>query len=147
MAEFPLTTRLLHVLGVAVLLGGSAAVWGVLRRGGRVDAALSLAARYEWLFWGVVAVVVVTGVGNVGAFRGAVPGPGTDWGRTLAVKLGGVVGLLVGSLVRTAMVERCRELGGRSVGRTAVRRLRFGYGATALYLAALLLLAGVLAHG
>lgn len=148
MAEFPLATRFLHVLGMALLLGGSAVTWAGIRwYAAESEPALDAARRYEWLFWGVVAVMVVTGVGNVGSFGEGLPGPATGWGVAFAVKLGGVVGLLVGSLVRSTLVDRCCGLGIPRARREAVRRLRVAYGATTVYLLVLLALAEVLAHG
>lgn len=147
MAQYPLATRFVHVLGMALLLGGSAALWGALRWYARPKRAFALAVRYEWLFWGVVAVLVVTGFGNVGAFGRGLPGPNSAWGRTFTVKLLGVAGLLAGSFVRTVLVERCADLAAPGVRRAALVRLRVGYGATAWYLVGLLALAEVLAHG
>jgi putative copper export protein len=148
MAEFPLAMRFLHVLGMALLLGGSAVAWiGHRWHDAEPSAAFDAARRYEWLFWGVVAVMVVTGVGNVGAFGEGLPGIGTGWGVTFAVKLAGVVGLLAGSLVRSLLVGRCAELRTRPARREAVRRLRVAYGATTLYVVVLLALAEVLSHG
>lgn len=146
MAEFPLAIRFVHVVGMVVLLGGSATLWRVLGWD-RPGVALDVAARYEWLFWGAVAVMVVTGVGNVGAFGEGLPGPRTAWGATFAVKLAGVAGLLAGSFVRTVLADRCRELRTLAAKREAVRRLRVSYAATAGYLVVLVALAEVLAHG
>ena len=57
------------------------------------------------MFWDAIGVVVATGAGNLGALAPAVPPTDTTWGRTLAVKLGGVAALVIGSIVQTAMVE------------------------------------------
>jgi hypothetical protein len=148
MALLHVLVRLVHVAGMAVLLGGAVLAWAQLRTG--TDDPLATAAAYEWLFWGAVGLVVLTGVGNLGAMAPAVPGPGTDWGLTFAVKLAGVVGLLAGSLVRTLAVARWRALvdGSRERPRSASReRLPAVYAATAGYLLALVALAEVLAHG
>lgn len=142
MAALHLLVRLVHVAGMAVLLGGAALVWGRARVASDDDAAgvLALASAYEWLFWAAVGLVVLTGVGNLGALAPGVPGPDTGWGLTFAVKLAAVVGLLVGSLVRTLAVLRWRDgAPGRSVAAA--------YAATAGYLVVLLALAEVLAHG
>ncbi|MFB6171570.1 MAG: CopD family protein [Haloarculaceae archaeon] len=148
MATYPLATRFVHVLGMALLLGGSAGTWGALRWfEGRPARAFGLAVRYEWLFWGVVAVMVVTGVGNVGAFGRGLPGPDSAWGATFTAKLLAVAGLLAGSLVRSLLVERCDDRSAPATRRAALARVRVSYGATAWYVVGLLALAEVLAHG
>jgi hypothetical protein len=146
--------RWLHLVAMAVLVGGAAMVWGSLRVGvgemegdgeGKKDgdrSGLAVAATYEWLFWGALGVIVLTGVGNLGALAPFVPGPSTGWGTVFAVKLAAVGGLLVGSLVRTLGVLRWR-----TPGPTDGDRLRRTYVATTLYLVALVGLAEVLAHG
>jgi hypothetical protein len=140
--------RLVHVAGMAVLLGGAVLAWAQLRTG--TDDPLATAAAYEWLFWGVIGLVVLTGVGNLGAMAPAVPGPGTDWGLTFAIKLAAVVGLLAGSLARTLAVARRRALADSSNERPCVAslgRLPAVYAATVGYLLALVALAEVLARG
>ncbi|WP_424000474.1 CopD family protein [Haloarcula salina] len=163
-----LAIRTLHVLAMAVLVGGSAAAWYGYRSGA-VDG-LAAADRFEWLFWAGVGALVLTGVGNLGAL--GPPGPTTDWGRTLLVKLTLVVGLVCGSAVRTLVVVRAREAvrpvadGGRESDdetdpedcpandtpdspspdpHRAV--LSKAYGATTGLLLVLVVLAEVLAHG
>lgn len=143
------TVRLFHVVAMALLLGGATLIWlRAARASGPAEVAglRSLAVEYEWVFWGAVGVVVATGVGNLGALAPGVPATGTAWGRTLAVKLGGLAALLVGSIVRTAMVE---ALAGTATDHAAHvrRRVRLSYAATALWLAALVVLGVVLAHG
>lgn len=144
-----LLVRWLHVLGVAVLLGGSVLAWGTLRRAGEYDDdapaghARRVAAAYEWLFWAGAGVVVLAGVGNLGALAPGVPGPATGWGWTLAVKLLAVLGLLALSLVRTLAVVRARATGAT----LRPGRLRAAYAATTGYLLVLLALGEVLAHG
>lgn len=166
-----LLVRTVHVLGMALLLGGGALTWVVLRWtdpptatdpadrartapdtvGGSDsadEAAVSstgvgvgppaVAVGYEVLFWTALGAMVVTGVGNLGALAPAIRGPGTAWGATLTVKLLAVLGLLVGSALRSLVVER-------SSG--APRALSPWYAATTASLAGLLVLAEVLAHG
>ncbi|MEA5388151.1 hypothetical protein VB779_14625 [Haloarculaceae archaeon H-GB11] len=89
---------------------------------------------------GALGVMVVTGVGNLGALGG--PGPGTHWGRVFAVKLVVVLGVVVGSFVRTMAVVKLRER-----GQAATALLRRTYGATAALLLFVVVLAEVLAHG
>jgi len=100
-----LAMRTLHVLTVTVLVGGSAAAWYGYRSGAVTG--LAAAGRFEWLFWTGVGALVLTGVGNLGAL--GPPGPTTDWGRTLLVKLTLVVALVCGSAIRTMVVVRARE--------------------------------------
>ncbi|MBX0297161.1 CopD family protein [Halomicroarcula sp. F27] len=141
-----LAVRTLHVLTVTVLVGGTVAVWYGYRTAAVTD--LTSARRYEWLFWGALGVLVLTGVGNLGAL--GVPGPTTDWGRTLLVKLVAVLGVAVGSAVRTLVVVRAGERDGfeADTANTALRgTLGRAYGVTAVALLALVVLAEVLAHG
>lgn len=157
-----LAMRTLHVLTVTVLVGGSAAAWYGYRSGAITD--LAAADRFEWLFWTGIGALVLTGVGNLGAL--GPPGPTTDWGRTLLVKLTLVVVLVCGSAVRTMVVVRAREAarpvadGGRECdggpadeGRNSPSPvphrevLSKAYGATTGLLLALVVLAEVLAHG
>ena len=144
-ASLTVAVRTLHVLGMAVLLGGAAAVWYLARTEGasggstgRADLG-ALATGYEWVFWGAVGVVVVTGVGNLGAV--GAPGPETRWGAIFFGKLLVVVGFVLGSVVRTVAVAR---LDGAPVRAAFCRR---AYGATTGVLLALVVLAEVLAHG
>jgi hypothetical protein len=138
-----LLVRWLHVLAVAVALGGAVVAWATLRADGRT----SVAAAYEWLLWGALGVAAMTGVGNLGALAPAVPGPDTRWGVTLAAKLVGVIGFLALSVARTGAVVRARAGGddaGPASSPVVLGRL---YAATAGYLVALVALAEVLAHG
>ncbi|SFR99320.1 Copper resistance protein D [Halomicrobium zhouii] len=139
--------RTLHVLGMVVLLGGAGTVWYVARRddpGGGGDTASSLASGYEWAFWGALGVMVVTGVGNLGAL--GAPGPETRWGSILLVKLAVVAAFVLGSLVRTVAVARMDAWSDRA-GVTNAPFYRRAYGATTVVLLALVVLAEVLAHG
>ena len=136
MAVLHLLVRTVHVLGMVALLGGSAFAWYAIRSGDSP----SLPVRYEWLFWGAMGAMLVTGVGNLGAL--GAPGPGTRWGTILTVKLAFVTAFVVGSALRTLVVVRLRERGSTATG--ALRQL---YGATTLALLVLVVLAEVLAHG
>lgn len=137
MSALHLLVRTVHVLGMVALLGGSAFAWYALRD----DPGSSFPVRYEWLFWGAVGTMLATGVGNLGAL--GAPGPATRWGRLLTVKLVLVTAFVVGSALRTLVVDRLR---GREDA-TAARSLRRLYGATTLVLLAVVVLAEVLAHG
>lgn len=151
--------RWLHVVAAAGVLGGASLVWWLVRDAMRTDdpsrvaVALSLSRAYEWGFWAAVGVIVATGIGNLGALAPAVPGPDTDWGTTLSLKLVFVLVLLVGSVVRTVLAAGLSE---RTVGTareqsdTDSRRfvaLRSAYAITTVWLLAIVGFAEVLAHG
>ena len=146
--------RWLHVLSMAVVVGGAILTWAFLWQIGRTQSrtgqrgersVLTLAAGYEWLFWAAMGTVVMTGVGNLGALTPGVPPSISAWGLTLTTKLVGVLGLLLGSVVRTCLVGRFRAAS--DVTNRQTRLLRRGYAATALYLTVVVALAEVLAHG
>lgn len=147
LAVTTLGVRWLHVLAATVAVGGGVLTWGRFRLEPRDEhaavneRALVLARGYEWLFWAAVGTLVITGVGNLGAFAPTLPGG--RWRTTLDVKLGLLTLVLVGSAVRTRLVAR----GSRSSAEVPMRLLRRVYGVTALGLVALLTLAVVLAHG
>jgi len=92
-----LAVRWLHVLAMAVALGGAALVFVL---------AAQLAASYEWVFWLAAGTLAMTGIGNLGAFGAGLPSPQTGWGTTLVVKLSVVVLLVMLSLPRTLAVAR-----------------------------------------
>lgn len=141
-----LLVRSLHVLAVTVLLGGAVFAWLALRRFDRPregSAARDVAVAYEWLFWGAVGVLVMTGVGNLGAFAPNLPDGGTAWGRTLSLKLAVVIAFLLGSVVRTLGVSAWS----RGEARAVPDGIRTSYAATTAALVVLLALAEVLAHG
>ncbi len=138
-----LLVRWAHVVAASVLVGGPLIVAVLLhaRRGEPPEAAVrDLARRAERWLWGAAGVVVATGIGNLGAFGGNLPGPTTDWGRTLTFKLVVVAVLLVVAGVRTFAVAR--------VGHTAqAARLVPWYVASSALGVAAMGLAEVLAHG
>jgi uncharacterized membrane protein len=138
MAALHLLVRTVHVLGMVVLLGGSAFTWNALRAG-RADA---LPVRYEWLFWGTMGAMLVTGVGNLGAL--GAPGPTTRWGSLLTVKLALVLAFVLGSALRTLVVCRLRTRGAVGDTTDALGRM---YGTTAAVLVVVVVLAEVLSHG
>ncbi len=119
--------RLVHTLGMGVLLGGAVLVASL-----RDPAPASRA--YEWAFWVAMGVQVLTGVGNLGAVGD--PGPATTWGTLLTWKLALVLLLLVASALRLLARPRLKA-----------PALRWAYGGTALLLAIIGGLAVVLAHG
>jgi len=137
-----LLVRLVHVLGMAVLLGGSVLTWQTLRADDRDPR--PVLRRYEWLFWGALGVLIATGVGNLGAL--GPPGPTTRWGSVLTVKLLVVTGFVVLSGVRSLAVGRLDDDSG-AIRAIARDRLRILYAATGWALGAIVALAEVLAHG
>nr|WP_089823019.1 CopD family protein [Halogranum amylolyticum] len=138
-----LAVRWLHVFGMAVTVGGALFAWSLLRDDTPSTTALVVATAYERLFWGAMGLLVMTGVGNLGALTPSVPG-GT-WGTALSAKLLLVALLLLGSLVRSLLVvDARRRPDAETVGTAA---LRVGYAATALVLGVVVVFAEVLAHG
>lgn len=81
--DLHLAVRAVHVLGMAILLGGAAFTWDVLRT--NPDASLRQVVDYEWVFWGTAGVMLVTGVGNLAAV--GAPGPTARWGTVFLPKL------------------------------------------------------------
>lgn len=131
--------RSLHVLGAAVLLGGSATIWFAFRVADSVDTALLW--WYEAAFWFLFGGVVFTGTGNLAGF--GAPAAGTDRWFALTAKLALVLAVVVCSLVRTFGVAGMAD----SAQSTTNPRLRLLYGLTALSFAVVFALAGVLARG
>jgi hypothetical protein len=147
-----LLVRWLHVTSMAVAFGGALLLTFVAVRPG--DAGLSdpghwllgLAHHYERLFWLALGVLVMTGIGNLGAFGAALPAPSSAWGGRLGIKLAAVLALFILSVLRTFLVIRVSASGENGAFRAA--RLVPGlYGGTALGLALVALLAIALAHG
>jgi uncharacterized membrane protein len=145
--------RFVHVAAMAIVLGGAALIWSWLTVAGRPQSSatpsllLDLAVSYEWLAWLAIGLLVMTGVGNLGAFGAALPSPQSGWGERLTIKLLLVVLLLVGSLLRTLLVAllAAEERPGRSA--TDLALLRSAYGATSVLATGVLVSALALAHG
>lgn len=143
--------RWLHVLGMALVLGGAVLTWGYLRYFSRPtnsaegQSELAIAQAYEWVFWGAIGVLVMTGIGNLGELAPLIPSPETRWGLILTSKLLAVLMFLLLSAVRLFVLHVYRTEATLTVGDRRV--LQFGYGLTALYLIGILVLAEVLAHG
>lgn len=145
LAVTTLAVRWLHVLAATVAVGGSVLTWLRFRLGPAdgdgLDDALLVARGYEWLFWAAIGTLVMTGIGNLGAFAPTLPGG--RWRTTLDVKLGVLTLVLVGSAVRARLLWRVDT----ASTRPPARLLQRVYGVTAVSLVALLTLAEVLAHG
>ena len=137
-----LVVRFVHVVGMALLFGGALFVWNALRTAGVGYDSIRLATHYEWVFWGTMAVMVVTGVGNMGEL--GPPGPTTRWGTVLTLKLAVVAVFVVGSFVRTFVVLTARR---SAAGAINEARMSYLYTATWVVIGLVVALAEVLAHG
>jgi len=136
-----LVIRWLHVAAMAAILGGAVLVaWLAARGPGTV--VIDVAVRYEQIFWAGLGVLVMTGVGNLGAFGLALPAPVTTWGGTFTAKMLMVATLVAISLPRSLVVARAAR--GSQVPATTIRWL---YGVTLATLALIAALAVWLAHG
>jgi hypothetical protein len=136
-----LVIRWLHVAAMAAILGGAVLVaWLAARGPNRV--VIDVAVRYEQIFWAGLGVIVMTGVGNLGAFGLALPAPATTWGGTFTLKMLMVATLVALSLPRSLVVARAA-----SAGREPGSALRWTYGVTVATLALIAALAIWLAHG
>ncbi|MEA2662197.1 MAG: hypothetical protein QOH08_1769 [Chloroflexota bacterium] len=136
-----LAIRYVHVAAMATVFGGAFLVTWIAWRG-PADRIADIAIRYEQLFWGAAGVLVMTGVGNLGALGPALPAPGSAWGATFLTKLLVVALLVAISLPRSLAVI---DLAGGA--RPARRALRTIYGVTTGALAVVVALALQLAHG
>jgi hypothetical protein len=118
-------------------------VWLTARRS-HIDEGIGvrIAEGYEWIFWGAIGLQVMTGVGNLGAFGDALPGPGSAWATKLTIKLLAVLAFAVLSVPRTFVVATMA-----AEGRAKPRLLPALYGATTAYVVVILGLAEWLAHG
>jgi hypothetical protein len=129
---------------MAAILGGALLVWwlGVRRHGADGRTVVDVAERYEWIFWAAIGVQVMTGVGNLGAFGGALPPSESAWGTKLIVKLVAVLALAILSVPRTmAVVAMAGD-------KTPRPRLLSGlYGGTTVIVVGIAGLAVWLAHG
>ncbi|WP_416839660.1 CopD family protein [Haloferax sp. DFSO52] len=137
-----LLVRFAHVGGMAILLGGALFVWNAFRTGGVGYDSIRFATHYEWVFWGTMAVMLVTGVGNMGEL--GAPGPTTRWGSVLTVKLAVVAIFVVVSFVRTLVIYTTRRRGASAIDET---RLSQFYLVTWVLVGLIVALAEVLAHG
>lgn len=127
-----LAVRWIHFIALAAILGGALAVALPDRP------SLTLARRYEFLFWVAIGLVVVSGIGNVGRLAPNVPAFESRWGRLFALKLIAVVGLIAVSTVRSGIVARTGNDGDVD---------RRWYLLTAGWVAALAAIAVVMARG
>ncbi|HSW95208.1 MAG TPA: hypothetical protein VLI88_03505 [Patescibacteria group bacterium] len=138
--QLALAVRFLHVAAMATAFGGALLVTWLAWRlpPARI---VDVAVRYEQLFWLAVGVLVMTGVGNLGAFGDALPAPASGWGRTFIAKLVLITALLIVSLPRSLAVVRMAATPASGAG------VRSIYTATSGLLAGIVALALELAHG
>lgn len=133
-----IAVRWLHVAAMALALGGALLLtWLAFRE--PAERVVAVALRYEQAFWLAAGLLVMTGVGNLGAFGVGLPQPGTSWGTTFTAKLVLVAVIVIASVPRTLAVALA------GVPPTGV--LRSLYAGTALGLGATAGLAVTLAHG
>jgi hypothetical protein len=134
-----LAIRWLHVAAMAVAFGGAFLVAWLSWR--TRDHVIETAVRYEQVFWAAAGVLVMTGIGNPGAFGVSLMEPGTAWGTTFIAKLWLVAALILVSLPRSLAVVLLS-----SQARTRPVDVRPVYTVTTSILAAIVALAIVLAN-
>lgn len=152
MVDLHLLIRYLHIVAMALMLGGALLLWRLSVSAPATDGdaqqrlMLFGARRYEFLFWLALGVIVMTGVGNLGALGAALPGPQSTWGTKFIAKVGFVLVFILFSLMRTLWVAR---LGAATPGAfpTHSAAFQYAYGGTTLFVLAILFLAVSLAHG
>jgi putative copper export protein len=134
-----LAIRWLHVAAMAVAFGGAFLVAWLSWR--TRDDVIETALRYEQVFWVAAGVLVMTGIGNLGAFGVSLLEPSTSWGTTFIAKLWLVAALIMVSLPRSLAVVLASQARRRPVD------LRPVYTVTTSIFAAIVALAIVLANG
>jgi putative copper export protein len=140
--------RWLHVSSASFLLGGALLLFILFqvskRRGADRQTMLDLMQAYEWASWGAIGLIVMTGVGNLGHFGAGLPARDSDWGRDFTLKLALVGFFLAFSAVRSLSVVLVQTQPEPS--RRLPPALQGMYGATALFIVAILGVAVALAH-
>ena len=127
MADAAVLIRTIHTLAMGALVGGAI-----------LAAAAPAASRaYERVFWPALGLMVLAGVGNLGAFGAGLPPPSTRWGALFTAKMTLVAALLAVSAVRARLVARPAP----------TRALVGAHAATATILLGIVTLAVVMAHG
>ena len=145
--------RWVHVLAMVFILGGSAFLSGLaLRRkcaaGSEFDRVLVLAAKgYEKVFWLALGLLILTGMGNAGAFAGHLPDRLTIWGQRFVTKLFVVLLLMMASLFRTSFIGSLATNQDMNLSPAARRGVLVSYVGTSLFVAIIFTLALRLAHG
>jgi uncharacterized membrane protein len=152
MFDLHLLIRYVHVAAMALMLGGPLLLWWLAGRAIDTEAdtherlLLLGAQRYEWLFWFALGVSVMTGVGNLGTFGLALPGPASAWGMKFSAKIGLVLLFILLSLVRTLLITSTNTEPAKAP-RSRRAMVRNVYGGTAVSVLVILFLAVSLAHG
>jgi uncharacterized membrane protein len=141
--DLHLVIRWLHVGAGMVLVGGAALLaFRFAAAEPSLEGTWTIARRYEWLCWAALAVLVASGIGNLGGFGAAMPDARSSWGQAFLVKLTLVMVLATLSVVRTAAVV---QLAGSAA--TFPGALRGLYAVTALLGVAIAGAAQLMAHG
>ena len=144
----PFVVRWIHVTSVAFLFGGALLLFIVFlitkRRTEARRTLLDLMQAYEMGSWAAVGLVVMTGVGNLGHFGEAIPGPTSQWGRELTLKMALALVFLVFSAVRSVSVAMLRAE--PEPPRAVPSGVQGMYAATVLFVVALVGVAVALAH-
>ncbi len=148
-----LLVRWIHVISMAILLGGAALLWSWrIRPNGTgqalsASAFLSVAERYEGMAWLGIGLLVLTGIGNLAAFREGLPAWNTTWGNKLIAKLLIILFFIGYSLFRSMVIARLAMDSERADSSSSYRILRPLYAGTALFTILILFMAVWLAHG
>jgi uncharacterized membrane protein len=144
----PTLVRWAHLTAAALLLGGAVVALASLRGArskapsGDVSPPLEAVYRFEWIAWAAIGLVVMTGIGNLGAFGIHLQPPESRWGTLLFAKLLLVLLFLPLSLVRSLLVAKLRAA--PEAPRAPLVAL---FAASFVVLLAIALLAVFLAHG
>jgi uncharacterized membrane protein len=145
--------RWIHVAAMAVIFGGSILMWAAARRyrsGSEdlpgSDALLLLSRQYEWLFWGGLGLLALTGIGNLGNFGANLPDPISAWGGRLLAKLTLVLLLALFSAIRTWVVAGLGAGAEDPPSSKTASLLQNFYGGTSLFIVVILVLAVSLSH-
>ncbi len=144
--------RLVHLSSASLLFGGALLIFILLYLSKRKPGdpgwpvIQDVMRIYEWAAWLSLGLIVATGIGNLGHYGDALPGPRTEWGRELTVKLGLILVFLFVSAMRTLTVLMAASEAVSSAPARVVNTLRNLYGATAVFVAGIVAIAVSLAH-
>lgn len=108
---------------------------------------LALSKQYEWLFWGGLGLLALTGVGNIGNFGANLPGTNSAWGSRLLMKLIVVLILMLFSSIRTWVIAGLRAQEADLPTLRIASMLQNLYAGTTLLIIVILVLAVSLSHG
>ena len=145
--------RLAHMAGMAILVGGAVSVVVSGMRPAPVppdtstSVLLTSAFRYESVFWPVIAIQVLIGVGMVGLRGGGLPPPDGSWGYFFNLKLMILFGALVLSLIRSAVIAGLLDEAPIDLPRRAAQLVLGAYSITAVTLFSIVFAAVRMSHG